>query len=206
MRSDGESQNTRSIDFSLVENFFITPQLSDPNQQRIARIIHTLSTVILLIGFAVVLISPFIFNNLLVGNLITSTIIGVMFIVQILNRKGKLGIAAHLLVYFIWATDTLIILFSRGFQSEFLPSYIALTIMGGLILGGVSAVHFAGISLLSYLFLYYLDSLGFMPEPLIIFGNLSLFIIFAVNIFMAVLVLILVISLVSTTYIVLIDY
>ena len=31
----------------------------------------------------------------------------------------------------------------------------------GLILGGVSALHFAGLSMLSFMILYYIDSLGF---------------------------------------------
>jgi len=205
MRSNGESQNTRGVDFSIIEKFFIRPQLTDPNQQRIARIIHTLSTFILLAGFAVFLFSPFIFDGLLLGYLITCLIIIVMFIVQVLNRKGKLRAAANLFVYFIWAVDTLIIFLSQGFHSEYLPSYIAITVMGGLILGGVSAFRFAGLSLVSILIFYYLDSMGFMIEPLIIFNHLSLFIIFALNIFMAALVLILVIRKYEDTFEQLID-
>lgn len=205
MRSNGESQNTRGVDFSIIEKFFIRPQLTDPNQQRIARIIHILSTIILLAGFAVILISPYLFNNLLIGYLITVPIIIVMFIVQVLNRKAKLVAAANLFVYSIWAADTLIIFFSRGFHSEYLPSYVTITVMGGLILGGATAFRFAGLSLISLLIFYYLDSLGLMIEPLIIFNHLSLFIIIAINIFLAAFVLILVIRKYEDTFEQLID-
>ena len=193
MRSNGDSQGTRRINFDIIEKLFITPQLADSNQQRIARIIHTLSTLILLMGFSIVLISPFLFNNLLLGNLITAVIIAVMFIVQILNRRGNIGASAHLFVYFIWVADTVIIFLSRGFHSDYLLSYIAITVMGGFILGGISAFNFAGLSLLSILIFFYIDSLGYLLEPLIIFNRLSLFIIFAVNIFIAAIVVILVI-------------
>lgn len=205
MRSNGESQNTRGVDFSIIEKFFIRPELTDPNQQRIAKIIHTLSTIILLTGFAAILISPYLFKNLLIGYLIIGLIIIVMFIVQVLNRKGKLVAAANLFVYFIWAVDTLIIFFSRGFHSEYLPSYITITVMGGLILGGATAFRFAGLSLISLLIFYYLDSLGLMIEPLIVFNHLSLFIIIAINIFLAAFVLILVIRKYEDTFEQLID-
>ncbi len=200
MRSNGESRNTRKIDFNLIEKLFFAPQLADPAKQRVARIIHILSTVILLIGFSIVLISPFIFNNLILGNLITGAIICGMLAVQILNRIGKVRVAAQIFVYFIWVANSGIILISRGIHSGYLPSYIAVTIMSGLILGGISAFHFAGLSIISYLLLFYIDSLGYMLEPLIRFNHLALFIIFSVNILIAAIVAILVIRKYEDTF------
>ena len=81
--------------------------------------------------------------------------------VQYLNRKGKVNLAAHLFVYSIWIIDTVIIVLSNGFYSSYLSSYITITVMGGLILGGMSAYHFAGISILSMFTLFFLNSMGY---------------------------------------------
>jgi PAS domain S-box-containing protein len=67
-------------------------------------------------------------------------------------------------------------------------------------LGGIAALHFAGLSVLAILVFYYLDSQGIMLEPLISFNHLALFIIFSANIFLAALVLILVLRKYEDTF------
>jgi len=200
MISDRENSKTRKLDFSIIENMFFKPQLADPNKQRMAMLIHIISTVVLLIGFTAILLSPILFEEYLIGFLITGSFIGIMFIVQLLNQKGKIQAAAHLFVYFIWTADTAIILLSGGFHSEYLPAYIAVTVMGGLILGGISAFHFAGLSLLAFSIFYILESQGVLLEPLIRFNHLTIFILFAINIFIAAQVMILVIRRYEETF------
>jgi PAS domain S-box-containing protein len=205
MKSNGDSSATRKLDFSIVENLFIKPQLADPNQQRIATIIHTLSTIILLMSFTTLLLSPFLFEKFLLGFLITGAFIIAMFTVQILNRKGEIGAAAHIFVYFIWIADTTIILLSGGFHSEYLPAYITAAVMGGLILGGWSAFHFAGLSSLAYVIFYFVDVQGIIMEPLIIFNNPTLLVLFLIHIFLAAVVMILVIRKYENTYLQLLE-
>jgi len=200
MKSDGETSETRKLDFSVIEDLLIKPQLVDPNQQRIATIIHTLSTVVLLLGFLTLLFSPFLFEEFMVGFLITGSFIVSMLIIQVLNRRGKVGLAAHLFVYFIWIGDTTIILLSDGFHSKYLPAYIAITVMGGLILGGRSAFHFAGLCVLALTVFYLLDAQDLMLDPLIIFNNFTIFIMLTINLFVAALVMILVIRKYEETY------
>ncbi len=65
--------------------------------------------------------------------------------------------------------------------------------MGGLILGGIAAYHFAGISIISMLLLFFLNSQALIPDPIIFFTPVALIIISIVAIFLAAITLIMVI-------------
>jgi len=175
-----------------LESWVRIPQYEDPDLQRKAEIIHILSSMVLMIGLGTLTITPFIFENPTTGVSITMGIMLVIFLVQVLNRKARTQVAALLFITAVWAFDTGIILFSGGFKSQFFSSYIAIAIMGGLILGEMYAFHLAGISTAAYLALYFLDVRGLTPTPLIEFTPIAIILINIANLFLAATVLILI--------------
>ena len=194
MNTDNNSSRLEDFTDRIIENYFKIPQLPDPKQYRVAETLHTLSTIILLIGIATLAIAPFVFSNIVRGMAITGSSLVFILLVQYLNRKGKVNLAAHIFVYSIWIIDTVIIVLSNGFYSPFLSEYITITVMGGLILGGMAAYHFAGISIISMLLLFFLNSQGLMPDPIIIFTPVASIIISIVAILLAAITLIMVIN------------
>ena len=194
MNTDNNSSRFTKFSEQIIEKYLKIPQLPDPNQYRVAEILHTLSTIILLLGIATISITPFVFSNIVLGLAITGSILVFILLVQYLNRRGRVNLAAHLFIYVIWIIDTIIIFLSDGFYSSYLSSYITITIMGGLILGGMAAYHFAGISIISMFVLFFFDSIGLMPDPLISFTPVALIIISIISITLAASTLILVIT------------
>ena len=193
MNTDNNSSKLKVFTDRIIENYLKIPHLPDPKQYRVAETLHTLSTIILLIGIATLAIAPFVFSNIVRGMAITGSSLVFILLVQYLNRKGKVNLAAHIFVYSIWIIDTVIIVLSNGFYSPFLSEYITITVMGGLILGGMAAYHFAGISIISMLLLFFLNSQGLMPYPIIIFTPVASIIISIVAILLAAITLIMVI-------------
>ncbi len=183
------------IDKSLqkIESWVKYPHYDDPNIQRKAEIIHTLAYMILLMALATISITPFVFNNTVYGVSITGGVLLFCLLILILNHLGKTGLAAQLFVIVIWAFDTGIVLLSGGMQSDFLVTYITITVMGGLILGNNAAYNLAGLSTFAFLFSYFLERQGILPEPLISFRPIALILINSVTIFLAAVTLVMVI-------------
>jgi len=193
MNTDNNSSKYKDITDWIIEKYLKIPQLPDPKLNRVAETLHTLSTIILLLGVAVLVITPFVFSNIARGMAFTGSFLIFILLVQYLNRKGKVNIAAHIFVYSVWIIDTVIIVLSNGFYSPFLSEYVTITVMGGLILGGMAAYHFAGISIISMLLFFFLNSQGLMPDPIIIFTPVASIIISIIAILLAAVTLIIVI-------------
>ncbi len=194
MNTENNSSKLAEFAARIYERFLRIPQLPDPSEYRVAEILHTLSSIILLIGFATISITPFVFNNVVYGLSITGSILAFVLLVLYLNYKGRVNLAARIFIYSIWIIDTVIIVLSDGFYSPYLSSYVTISVMGGLILGGLAAYHFAGISILSMLLLFFLNSQGLMPDPVIFFTPVALIIISISGIFVATSTLIMVIT------------
>lgn len=175
-----------------MESWVKTPRYDDPDQQRKAEIIHILSSLVLLVGFGTLTISPFIYTNPVRGMCATIGMMALVFFAQLLNRKGHTLISAQLFVAAVWIFDIGIILFSGGFNSQFLSSFISIAIMGGLILGEMSAFHLAGISIAAYLLLFFLDVRDLSPTVMIEFTPIAVILINTVNLFLAATVLVIV--------------
>ncbi|RLD03115.1 MAG: hypothetical protein DRI65_13540, partial [Chloroflexota bacterium] len=194
MNTDNFSSKISIFIERIIEKYIKIPQLPDPSQYRVAETIHTLSSIILLIGLATISITPFVFSNIVYGLSITGSILVIILLVQYLNRRGKVKLASHIFIYAIWIVITVISFLSNGFYSSFLFAYITITVMGGLILGGMAAYHFAGISILSIFILFFLDFMGLMPAPILSFTPIALIITSIASIFLAASTLILVIT------------
>ena len=176
-----------------MENWVKIPHYDDPDQQRRAEIIHTLSSMVLVIGFGTLTITPFIYSNPAKGVSITIGMMLLVFLVQSLNRRGHTQIAAWLFVSGVWIFDVGLNLFSGGFNSPFFSSFISIVIMGGLILGEMYTFHMAGISIAAYLALFFLEARGLTPRVLIEFTPIAVILINTINLMLAATVLILVI-------------
>ena len=200
MNTDKNAPEFVEKTFKSLEKLATTPRFSDPDQNRIAEILHTLSSVILLMGIATLILTPFVFTNPGYGLGVTGFIILFIIFIQYLNRKGKTRLASQLFVYSVWIIDTVIIFLSGGFYSDYLAAFITITVMGGLILGGLSAYYFTGLSILTILIFYFLDTQGYMPEATFLFTPVALIIITVVCIVLAASALVLVITKYEATF------
>ncbi|HDD55275.1 MAG TPA: PAS domain S-box protein [Chloroflexi bacterium] len=175
-----------------LESWVKTPRYDDLGQQRKAEIIHVLSSVVLVIGFGTLTISPFIYTNLVRGISITIGMMALILLIQILNRRGHIQISSRLFIATVWIIDIALILFSGGFNSQILSSFISIVIMGGLILGEMYTFYLAGISVIAYLLLFFLEARGLTPDVLLEFTPIALILINTVNLFLAAIVLLIV--------------
>ena len=193
---------SKIVDFinRVYEKFVKTPWLPDPGQNRVAETLHLLTSAIIVIALATITITPFVFADITNGLALTGAFLLLTILVHILNQIGKVSLAAHIFIYSIWVIDTVIIVLSDGFFSPYLSSYVTITVMGGLILGGIAAYHFAGISILSALILFFLNTQGLMPDPIINFTPIALVVIAAVGIIIPAWTLILVIRRYDSTF------
>lgn len=205
MNTENDSFKFKEYTARIIEKYRKAPHLPDPKQFRVSETLHTLSTIILFLGIVIFSITPFIFSNMLNGLILTGSFLFTVLMVQHLNRRGKVKLAAHIFVYTIWIIDTVIIVLSGGFYSSYLSAYITISVMGGLILGGKAAYHFAGISILSTCLLYILNSQGLIIDPIIIFTPIALLTLSIVTILMAAFTLIMVITKYEENYIELMD-
>ncbi len=194
MNTDKKPSRFSEFTARILEKYLKFPRLPDSKDYRVAETLHTLSTIILLTGIVALGVTPFIFSNTVIGIATTGSVLTFILLVQFLNRRGKVNLAAHIFGYGIWILVTVIIVLSNGLYSPFLSEYITITVMGGLILGGMAAYHFAGISTLSLLLLFLLNTLGYMPDPVIIFTPLAIIILLFVAILLAAITLIMVIT------------
>ncbi len=186
--------------FKSIEKFLKAPQLPDPNQTRTAKIIHALALIILPIGVGVISISWLFTTNPIYGITIALSDVIVILLVMYFNHQGRTKLASHLFVYSFWIIDTIILVASGGFSSAYLSTYITITVLGGFILGGFSAFHLAGISVISSLVLYFLGTQGFMPVPIIVFKPIASYFISSVNTVLAATVLVMVLSKYEKTF------
>lgn len=168
-----------------LESWFKAPSYSDPDLQRKAEILHTLSNLILVMALATITITPFVYSKAAYGLPLTVGVIIFCLVIQTLNRVGEAKLAAHIFVLGVWLFDTAVVFLSGGFYSHYLISYLTITVMGGLLLGGMYAFHFAGISIGTYLVFFLLENQGIMPEPFFSFTPIALIIINTVNILLA---------------------
>lgn len=177
-----------------LEGWVKIPAYDDPGLQRKSEILHTLTFLSLMLGFAVLTITPFIFIDQVQGVSITMGVMVILFLIQTLNRKGLTTAAAYIFVVAILIFDFGMVLFSGGFQSQFLAAFISITIMGGLILGEMYAYYIAGTSIIAFLTLFFIDLQGLTPTPLIIFTPIAVILINVINLFLAATVLIMVLT------------
>lgn len=193
MKDKQASKNYFERVIEFTEDLLNSPKLMDPSLQRKAQIIHILSSLALVIGFATLALTPFVFDNTLRGLSITGGIMLVMLVIQVLNRRGHPNLAAQLFVGSIWTFDAALILFSGGFNSKIFSSFISISIMGGLILGELYTMHLAGISITAYLVFFFIDAQGMTPELLIVLKPFAIILINSINLVLASVVLLIVI-------------
>ena len=155
----------------------MVPVHDEPYQQRVAEVLHILASVVLGLCLITIALTPFVYTRPLVGLSFTGTTVFIIIAILVINKRGRPVIGAHVFIYLLWILDTTIIVLSGGIQSAFLPVYISIAVMGGLLLGGTAIFHFAGISVLATILIYFLGVQGLLPDPIMTFNLLALVII-----------------------------
>ena len=133
------------------------------NQQ--ITILHYLSLGILAANLIIALVSGILFDQTQISILSSLSIAGVMVIIQVLVRVGRLKWAKWLLSFSLWALITILILFSGGVNSPLISGYLTAAILAGLLLGPSAGLIFAGSSLFILLSLFFLPEQFLMNFP-----------------------------------------
>jgi GAF domain-containing protein len=132
------------------------------------------------------------FNILLLASLATSLVTGIVaplsfaqpfFAVRvaglvfllclvslILMRFGPVRVASVLLLAGLWCIFSVLTLLSGGVNSPFVMTYVMLTTMAGLLLGGWAAIVVAELSILASLALLYAKTIEVLPQPVLLMG------------------------------------
>jgi signal transduction histidine kinase len=150
-----------------IKSLLRPPVFSDEDRSRVASILHIISLAILAVVGVIAVVTPFVFRTPAYG-LTTSVLIAVLALgMQILVRQGSVRLASNLFVSTLWVFDTVLIYASGGVHSGVVPGYVAVAVLAGLLLDGMTAMAFTGLSAVAGLGMLFAERQGLLGEPLI---------------------------------------
>lgn len=153
--------------YARIRKFLAPPVFEgDEDKTRTARLLNT----ILLALLVVVLLSStslFVVPNVVNGGIFIMLFFILVLAVLLVMRSGRVALASWLMVGANWILDTIIIVMTRGLVSPMISGYVALLVMGGLLLGGRAAVLIAVLNALAGLGMVYAASKDLLPAPIL---------------------------------------
>lgn len=177
---------------NTIKKLLKPPPLADPNQARLAEVLHTISISILVILVVITLLTPFVFVNPIIGLMSTFSIFLLMISIQLLIRRGSVRAASWLFSVGLWSVDLGILIISGGISGNPLAGFVAVSILAGLLLGKKYAFIFAGGSMAATTFLFFMQAANAFPAPVFTLSPLAHVFNFAANLGLSVAVLYLV--------------
>jgi GAF domain-containing protein len=148
---------------------FLAPPVfeDDEDKTRVAGLLNTILLAIVAIGVMYGIISliayPAPVRALVIIGVAVPLGLGALFLI----RRGRVQLASVLLSSALWVIITLVALASGGVRTPGFSTYIAVTLIAGLLLGGRAGIVFAGLSVLAGLGMLYAEISALLPQPLI---------------------------------------
>ena len=172
-----------------VKQFLAPPIFEDEEKTRVASVLNIILLSILAILMTSAIGALFIFPDLEVALLVTGAmsllVLGALF----LMRRGRVQLASILFLSGLWMAYTPLIYLSGGMTSFLTIGYMAVVIAVGLLLGGLVAMAYAGLSIVAGLGMLYVESIGLLPPPAFPLTASSGWLALTANLFVAVAVL-----------------
>ena len=142
----------------------------DDDKTRVASLLNILLLATLATSFVVGLIAPLPFAqpSIAVG------VAGLIFLLSlsslVMMRFGFVRAASVLFLTGLWILFGVLMLLSGGVNSPFVMTYVTLTTVAGLLLGGWAAIVVAELSILASLALFYAKTVDALPAPALRMG------------------------------------
>lgn len=158
---------------NLLGRLMTPPAFADEDKTRTARLLH----IIILAASSVLLIwtlsIPLVYVEVQLFFLYSSVFFLVISVSWILNRRGHVLLAGHFLSWMLWISISCIIWTGGGTANAGVMTYGLIILVAGFIVNITLALVIAGLSVLFLSFAAYAETVGFMPEPRVIFTPLS---------------------------------
>ena len=172
--------------FDRVRRYLTPPVFVDDQEKtRSAAILNAILLTLLALTTIVVVVllvtSQLDLMSLAFIGVIFTLVLAVMFVM----RRGYVRAAGGALCFGLWLFETFLIFGSGGVRSPLAVSYVLVTVLGGLLLGGRGAMLFAGLSVLSGLATFYIESTGILAEPFLGIDAAAALISLAINLILA---------------------
>lgn len=151
----------------LVRRFITPPVLADEDQNRSARLLHTILMIMWVIVFISAIPSVFLANDKLASALIWIALVLPVAIATGLLRRGQLTAASAVFIFGALLLLTGSTIPFGGSISPTANSFILVVIIAGLLLGGRGAVVVAVVNIVILTVLLILTDAGVIPPPTI---------------------------------------
>ncbi len=172
--------------FERIRHYLTPPVFADDRQKARAAVILNTILLTLLVLTTIVIVVLLVTSEL---DLMSLAFIGIIdalvWAVAFVMRRGHVRAAGGTLCLGLWLFETFLIVSTGGVRSPLASTYILVTVMAGLLLGGRGAMLFAGLGVLSGLFVLYIESVGILVEPVLGIDTAAASISLAVNLILA---------------------
>jgi len=146
---------------------------------------HALNALHLNIGGALVFLGIigllFFFEEKIITSLLLLIGVGAVIVGMILSRRGEVVAGGAVLLIFIWLLTIVMALVSGGIRSLDILFFISGTVIAGIVFGARGAYFYAGLSLVTGLFLIWISGLGIEFPQLFTFPPFSAWMILFIN-------------------------
>ena len=156
---------------TLIRRLLAAPVFdSDDDKTRVARLLNTLLLATLSTSLVTALIAPLPFVHPIIAIGVAGLIFLLGMVSLILMRLGVVRGASVLFLTGLWIVFSALMVLSDGVNSPFIMSYVTLTTVAGLLLGGWAAIVVAELSVLAGLVLFYAKTVDALPVPVLLMG------------------------------------
>jgi PAS domain S-box-containing protein len=157
-----------SASWCRIITWLAPPVFEDEERTRVASLLNTISLTVLASAAVYIIATPFVNPNPALSWLITGAMVAPILGGLFLMRRGRVQLASGLLSLTLWSGVTLLAVFAGGVS----PTgggggYIAVILVGGLLLGGRAGIGLAALSALTGTVILTAQVQGLLPPPLI---------------------------------------
>jgi GAF domain-containing protein len=116
------------------------------------------------------ILAPFIFARQMTALWTSLLIFAIAALGFVLMRIGRVQLASALIVCGLWSSFTVFMVLSGGVTSVFALGYVTTTTIAGLLIGRRAGIATAEISVVAALGMFYAESRGILPAPILSTG------------------------------------
>ena len=161
----------------------------EDDKTRVASLLNMLLLAALATSLVTGLVAPLPFTQPLIAIGVAGLIFLLGLVSLILMRLGLVRGASVLFLTGLWIVFGALMLLSGGLSSPFIMTYVTLTTVAGLLLGGWAAIVVAELSVLASLAMFYAETIDALPIPVLYMGPGPTWIMLTANLIVTVAVL-----------------
>ena len=142
----------------------------DDDKTRVANLLNTLLLASLVTSLVTGIVAPLPFAQPLIAVGVAGLLFLLSMVSLILMRFGLVRVASVFFLTGLWIVFGILMFLSDGVNSPFVMTYVTLTTVAGLLLGGWAAIVVAELSVLASLVLFYAKTIDLLPAPVLHMG------------------------------------